>query len=123
MNGLLQTCSDPALAHLLYYVKKFLNMIQLIGPLVAIVGLSIHIIRYISSPDSKKNKGLIKNWAIALFMLFLVPMIINLTMKLLDGSFDLPTCWNDAEEIAKSNDSNDNGYIELPEKNKKKKFS
>ena len=88
------TCNDPGLAYVLFYIKRFINVIQIIGPLVAIVGLSIHFIKLMTNPDEKKNKNLIKNWVTALLLLFFVPVIINVVMMLFDGSFDLPTCWN-----------------------------
>ena len=100
---MLHECSDPALAYLLMYVKKFLGFIQLVGPIVALIGLTIHFISIMSSPENKKNKGKIKNWAIALAMLFFIPFIINLVMNLLDGTFDLPTCWANAENVVAYN--------------------
>ena len=66
---------------------------------VAIVGLTVHLIRMMSDPDNKKNKGLIKNWLIALLLLFFLPALINVVMMLFNGKFDLATCWNKAEEI------------------------
>lgn len=98
-------CSTPALAHLLVIVKIFLNVIYIIGPIVALVGLFIHLIKLISNPDNKKYKPLVKNWLIALLMLFLLPIIINVVMNLVDtAGFQLGRCW----KIAEINDYNGN---------------
>ena len=102
---MLQSCSDPGLAYLLFFVKRFLNVIQIIGPIVALVGLTIHLIKLMTNPEDKKNKPLIKNWLIALLLLFFVPVIINLVMTLLDGKFDLPTCWNEATDMVVYNNT------------------
>ena len=99
------TCSDPALAYVLFYIKKFLTVIQIIGPIVAIIGLTMHLIKMMTSPDNKKNNGLIKNWIIAFLLLFFVPVIINVVMMLFNEKFDLPTCWNKAEQIFNANNS------------------
>lgn len=99
MNDLAGVCSDYGIAYILVIVKKFLNVIYIIGPIVALVGLTYHLIRLMSNPDSKKAKPAIKNWIIAFFMLFLVPMLINLVMGLFDGKFQFATCWNNAEEL------------------------
>ena len=96
------TCSDIALAYVLFYVKKFLTIIQIVGPIVAIIGLTVHLIRMMSDPDNKKNKGLIKNWLIAILLLFFLPALINVVMMMFNGKFDLPTCWNKADDIFNS---------------------
>lgn len=95
----IDTCRDVALAYALVYIKKFLTIIQIVGPIVAIIGLTVHFIRMMSDPDNKKNRGLIKNWLIALLLLFFLPALINVVMMLFNGKFDLATCWNKAEEI------------------------
>lgn len=98
-GDLADVCRDYGLAYILVIVKKFLNVIYIIGPIVALVGLTYHLIRLMANPDSKKAKPAIKNWILAFFMFFLVPMLINLVMGLFDGKFQFATCWNNAEEL------------------------
>ncbi len=87
-------CGDPVLAKILGMIKSILNLIQMIGPIIGIVSIVISLIKLMSNPDEKKYKKLIINWVIAIFMLFLLPVIIDLVMRLLDDSFTLSSCWN-----------------------------
>lgn len=98
--NMLETCSDPALANSLLLVKKFLGFVQFIGPIVGMVGLTIHLIKLFVNPENKKNNKLITNWIMAILLLFFFPGLINAFMYLLDDSFELTRCWNYAEEVS-----------------------
>lgn len=118
-------CGDPAIATLLYYIKKFFSIIQIIGPIVAMVGLTTHLIKLYSNPDNKKYHPLLKNWLIAFLILTFVPLIVNLTMNLLasvDGEgFDLAQCWVNAEANASTDKTNGNPSSQPSNSNKTKK--
>lgn len=116
--ALMNECSDIGLAHFLVLVKKFLNVVHLIGPIVALAGLVFHLIKLTFSPDNKKNKATIKNWLIAFLMLFLTPYLINATMNLLDDSenFQFAKCWNYAQDNDYSGDSNPDVIVDEKEK-------
>ncbi len=91
---LVETCNDPGLANVLNIIKSALNLIWIIGPILGIIGLTIHLTKLMVSPEDQKLKAVIKNWAIGIVVVFMLPLIINVTMKLLDDSFELSTCWN-----------------------------
>lgn len=95
-------CSDPGLAVILATVKKFMNILWIIGPILAIIGAGIALFKLLSNPDEKKYKSIFKNMLIALIMLFFLPVIINVVMRMFDGQFDLATCWNQAEAISQT---------------------
>ena len=67
-----------------------------------------------ANADEKKHKAALKNSLIALIILFMVPLLINLTMSLTDDSFNLAKYWNNAEEVATLNE--DSKYIETSDK-------
>ena len=90
-------CSDPGLAAILAIIKKFMNILWIVGPILAIVGAGIALIKMMSNPDEKKYKSLFKNMLIALILLFLLPALVNVVMGLFDGKFDVASCWNQAE--------------------------
>lgn len=92
--AIINECGDPGLAKILQIIKSALGLIQMIGPIVAIISIVINLIKLMASPDEKKYKNLIRNWLIAFVMLFLLPIIINLVMALLDSSFRISSCWN-----------------------------
>ena len=98
-NELVNICGDPGLAHILVMVRRFLNVFYIIGPIVALAGITYHLIRLVFSPDGKKNKPLLKNWLIAFLMLFLIPVLINVVMGLFDSTFQFAACWNAASKV------------------------
>lgn len=89
-------CTDPGLIPILSIVRKMLNLMQIIGPILAIISLTINITMLIKSPDDKKAFPKVRNSAIALVVLFLVPSIVNGFFALLDDSTTLSSCWNNA---------------------------
>lgn len=46
-------CDDPGLANLLAITKRLLTLIQIIGPILCIIGLIIIFIQLISNPEEK----------------------------------------------------------------------
>lgn len=108
-NQLVEVCGDPGLAYILVRVRRFLKIIYLIGPIIAMAGITYHLIKLVFSPEGKKNKPLLKNWLIAFFMLFLVPVLINVVIGLFDNTFQFAACWTAA---ANSNYEDKNDYFD-----------
>lgn len=98
-------CGSYAVATLLSVFKRALNLIQMIGPIVGIIALIINFTKLMITPDEKKLKNVIRNWAIAIIMLFLIPTCLNLVMRLFDDTFTVSKCWNQVDELF------DNGVI------------
>lgn len=98
-------CGSYAVATLLSVFKRALNLIQMIGPIVGIIALIINFTKLMITPDEKKLKNVIRNWAIAIIMLFLIPTCVNLVMRLFDDTFTVIKCWNQVDELF------DNGVI------------
>lgn len=102
------TCNDPGLKSILLIVKRILNFIQLIGPIICIIMLIVVLIQLVNNPDDKKIISKIKNIIIALVMLFFIPTIVDVAMSLADDNFKVSSCWVDAvdedEEVEYIND-------------------
>ena len=98
-------CGSYAVATLLSVFKRALNLIQMIGPIVGIIALIINFTKLMITPDEKKLKNVIRNWVIAIIMLFLIPTCVNLVMRLFDDTFTVSKCWNQVDELF------DNGVI------------
>ena len=95
-------CSDPGLAAILAVVKKLLTIIQIIGPILAIISLAFHISMMVKDPEDKKRFPKIRNSAIALLILFFVPVIVNVVFGWMDNSTTLSSCWNNASSNTSS---------------------
>lgn len=101
-QDIIDSCGNIGIANLLNITKTIVNLIQIIGPILAMVSLAVCFIKLMTNPEEKKYKASLKNSLMALVILFLVPFLVNLTMSLADESFDLAKCWNNAEQIVQS---------------------
>ena len=100
-------CGDPGLASILSIVKKVLTLLQIIGPILAIISIAFHLTMLAKNPDDKKGLPKVRNSAIALVVLFLVPVMVDAVFGWLDNSTTLSSCWNNAS----SNTSSGGNYI------------
>ncbi len=91
------SCNDPAFVSILSIVRRILSLIQIIGPIVALVSLSIHLVRLMKDPDDKKGLPRIKNSLLALVLLFFVPVFVNAVFGWLDNTTTFSSCWNSAD--------------------------
>lgn len=96
---IINQCGDPGLAKILEIIKSVLGLIQMIGPIVAMISICINLIKLMASPEEKKYKNLIRNWLFAFVMLFILPVVVNVVMSLFDDSFKISACWNYLDKI------------------------
>lgn len=115
-NMILMDCNDVVLGSILTILRNILNIVWILGPLLAIVSLVINITKLVKDPDDKKVPKKIKNSILALILLFFVPTIVNAAMYMLDDKTELSACW--AGDIGTIN--SDAKYIDPHKGNKKK---
>lgn len=96
---ILMDCNNAVLGNILYMTKNILNIIWLVGPLLAIVSLTINFITLVKDPEDKKAPKKIKNSVIALVVLFMVPTIVNVVLGLMGNSTEFSACWT--QDISK----------------------
>ena len=96
------SCSDPAVLVVLKIVKSILNLVQMIGPILAIVSLIYTIIMLIKNPDEKKYVKRIKNSLIALLLVFFVPVIVNTVLGALGETTKFSQCWNSVDNTSRT---------------------
>lgn len=87
-------CNDPGLLNILKIVKRILDFIQLVGPLLSIIGLVVLFVNMINNPDEKKNFNKIRNLFIALVLTFFIPIIVDVAIRLVDEESTLSACWS-----------------------------
>ena len=92
-NMILMDCNDVVLGNILTILRNILNIVWILGPLLAIVSLVINITKLVKDPDDKKVPKKIKNSILALILLFFVPTIVNAAMYMLDDKTELSACW------------------------------
>ena len=102
---MVSTCGNPALANLFNIAQKMITIIQILAPILAIIGLGINLTKSVVDPDNKKNFSMYKNWLIALVMVYAIPVFINATMGMLGENYDISACWNNAKNAGTSGNS------------------
>ena len=91
-------CSDYALVGILDLIRKFVDVIQLIAPILLIIMATVQLIKLVMNPELKNGlKGLINNAAIGL----------------LPVDFSLNACWQSAKIMRELSSANSAKYIAL----------
>lgn len=92
-------CNSFLLYNALGIVRTALKIIQIAGPIAAIVSLAISFVLLTTNPEEEKYKKRIKNSIIALIILFFIPAVINLIMSLptIEDNTTLGQCWKRVE--------------------------
>ena len=90
-------CQNLDLLAILSVVRKIILLIQIIGPIIALISLSIHLIRLMKNPDDKKILKRIDTCILALLLIFFVPVLVNAVFSWLDDSTVFSSCWNQAD--------------------------
>ena len=90
---ILMDCNNATLGIILYYFKNVLNLIWIVGPILAIISLVINFTLLAKNPDDQKIPKKIRNSFIALVVLFMIPTIVNAFMLIANDSFEISACW------------------------------
>ena len=91
-------CSSADLALFMQIVKKTLNVIRIIAPILLLISLAINISKLMSNPDNKKLLPKVRNSIIATAVIFFIPTIVNAAMAMLSNDYNLSACWNETVE-------------------------
>ena len=97
---------------ILMVLKRGLTIIQILGPILAIVSLMITLFKMVGNSDigeMEKNKKRIKNSLIALVTVFFIPLFINIVMYLVGNNTVLTECWNNLDNMGQVSPSNGGG--------------
>ena len=95
-------CSSSDVAFIFSILKNIMKLIQIIGPILAIIALALHFIQLMKDPDNKKLLPKIKNTIIALLLLFFIPVFVDALFGILGSKTSFSACWNSAGGISYS---------------------
>lgn len=87
MYFLVNTCENPNILRLLYFVNKLLDLVFILLPIGLIIFITIDIVKAITGDEKTSkstNKSIISRLIFAV-MLFFVPTIVTLVTNLLDN--------------------------------------
>ena len=107
------SCNDYALMPLLKVFKNVIDIIHIIGPVLALVSLGILSFKMVTdSSMNNKDKNLkgIRNSLVALAVLFFLPLLINLVMYIVGDNFRVTKCWNTIDTVTFTSKSEFKGH-------------
>ena len=110
-------CSDYGLVMIFDIVRRFVDILQILVPIILIVMTAVQCIKLVTHMDDKAEKQardkMIKN-VIATVLIFFLPVIVDTVMALLptSESFQVAACWELASESAEVVRILDNDYVE-----------
>ena len=110
------TCGDSILIPFLSILKKFLNIIHIIVPLLLILSVTLTITKLFQDPDDKKAPKKIINSVIAIVIIFFLPVFLDVVVNLTGEDESFANCCN----INQSQDRISSSYQEINEGEKKK---
>lgn len=108
-------CKDSGIFSIVYLIKQAMQVVFLIIPIILIVLVLIDIAKNViagKEDDMKKNKNLAIRRIIYAVVIFFIPTIVNIFMRVMynvvDGSSEQSflQCWTNADDISKVNRCN-----------------
>ena len=112
-------CQNIMLNNFMYIVKNIMNIILIAAPILLILSLTITLSKMAMDPDAKKNPKKIWNAIKALVIIFFIPLLVSIVMRLLGNDTEISSCYNNAKKPSAMVK-----YIEdEKEKEKKKKIT
>ena len=108
-------CSSTALGAVLSIMRRAIDLIQIIVPILLMISLAFNLIKLMGDPDNKKLLPRIKNAALATVIVFMIPVFINALMGMLGENFSVSACWKSVK-----NPSGRSTYISPYETKKQK---
>lgn len=104
-------CSDYGLVAVLDSTRKFLDLLQLIAPIVLIVMGCFELIKLVNTPEDKKLKKSLINKFLATVLCFFVPVIVDAMLGFMPETFSVSACWKQAQISSELIRSMKNTYI------------
>ncbi len=113
-------CSSSLIFQYFIIFKRIIGLIQLIAPIIAIIFVIVTLIKMITNPEEKKLKKELQNKFIALVMVFIVPILVNVTVTMIVSNSDNFDCLEEEEIQAIDGDMFKNlSYLVIEEDERK----
>lgn len=105
-------CNDYGLVMIIDVARKFFDVLQIIVPIILITMTIIHMVKLAANPEMKNGLAKLAKNAIALVIIFFLPVIVDTVMALLptNESYQVVACWQQAQETAAVSRSMDTKY-------------
>ena len=93
-------CNSVGINNILFIIKQIMNLIMVIAPILLIISFTILFTQLVMKPEEKKLLGKLRNATFALLFVFFMPLIVNVSMNMLDDSTDISKCYNSVDKMS-----------------------
>lgn len=111
-------CNDYALANVLGTIKRFIDLIHILIPILLIIMVIVNFIHLMSNPDDKKGKKALVNRFLAAVIIFFIPTIVNVIINIVPLPYNVISCWNGADTLKKELERKKVLYLTTDEREK-----
>ena len=91
-------CTNQSLQGIFSIVKRIVQLIQIIVPILLIVFASISLVKLVKNPEEKKGTKKIINQFLAAAIIFFIPLLVDVIMNLVGDKSEISSCWNSASD-------------------------
>ncbi len=91
-------CTNQSLQGIFSIVKRIVQLIQIIVPILLIIFASISFMKLVKNPEEKKGTKKIMNQFLAAVIIFFIPLLVDVTMNLVGDKSEISSCWNSASD-------------------------
>lgn len=105
---------DETLSFIFVVIKNVMLLINIICPILLMIGLGKNFIFLMSHPEDKKGLAKLKNSIVAFLLVFFIPLILNVTISWYDNTYNFSLCIESAKY-----EGGDTEYLEVNDEKKK----
>lgn len=91
-------CTAPGIASFMVILKRIIELIRIIVPILLILMITIEVGKIMMNPDDKKKLKSVYNKVLATIIIFLLPTILNAILNSVEGQPQVIACWNAAQD-------------------------
>ena len=110
-NTLGNCCSNSGIVLFLDAMRKIMNLIQIIVPILLMIMATISFTKMVMNPERKNGLKNIQNMFLAAAIVFFIPVLVTAVLNMMPESFDISSCWQQAKSFTESNRSFSFDYI------------
>jgi len=87
-------CDSFELSSIVNIVKSILNLVQILAPILLIISMAFILVKLVQQPEDKKLMKNLKNSIIATIVVFFIPLLVQVTLRLAGDTTFFSSCWN-----------------------------
>ncbi len=115
-------CNDSSMVLILGIFSRFMNILQIIVPILLIISASIEFFKLTMNPEKKGGVSRIKNMFVAAVIVFFIPLFVDVILGMVPQSFSVSACYNRAKSTVESSRTFNFNYMVIDTDKKSTSF-